>query len=168
MYAVSKQHGFNVETFVLVIDAEGWGLRLATSDAYAFIKGMASTDSDHYPERLGNMIIINAPYVLSIAWKVIQGFLDPVTKQKVKIVSSNRAEWEPLLQKYIDIDQIPFQYGGNAPDPIPEEAISAMNPAVAEVEVSAEMLAAVMLDDDAGGEDKVQAKSEDQHELTDK
>ena len=34
---------------------------------------MVSTDSDHYPERLGQLVLINAPSVLSIAWRVIQG-----------------------------------------------------------------------------------------------
>lgn len=31
--------GYNIETFVLVIDAAGWNLKLATNDAFAFIKG---------------------------------------------------------------------------------------------------------------------------------
>lgn len=47
---------------------------------------MAITDSDHYPERLGTMIIINAPSVLSFAWRIIQGFLDAVTKEKINIL----------------------------------------------------------------------------------
>ena len=34
-----KKTGYNIETFVLVIDAAGWNLKLATNDAFAFIKG---------------------------------------------------------------------------------------------------------------------------------
>jgi len=45
----SKDTGYNIETFVLIIDAAGWSMKLATSDAFAFIKGMVSTDADHYP-----------------------------------------------------------------------------------------------------------------------
>jgi hypothetical protein len=45
----SAETGYNIETFVAVVDAQGWSMRLATSDAFAFIKGMATTDSDHYP-----------------------------------------------------------------------------------------------------------------------
>jgi hypothetical protein len=127
----SKDTGYNVETFLLIVDSAGWNLSLATSDAFTFIKGMATTDSDHYPERLGTVVVINAPSVLAIAWRVVQGFLDPVTKQKIKIFSSNRQEWEPVLQQFIDRDQIPLQYGGTAPDPTAEEALSSMNPAPA-------------------------------------
>jgi hypothetical protein len=46
---------------------------------------MASTDGDHYPERLGTCIVINAPFMLSFAWKIIQGFLDDVQKAKIGI-----------------------------------------------------------------------------------
>lgn len=128
MYSQSKSTGYNIETFVVVIDAAGWGLRLATNDAFTFIKGMAVTDSDHYPERLGTLVVINAPSVLAVAYRVIQGFLDNVQKQKIRIMGTDRNEWLPVLQEYIDIDQIPMQYGGTAPDLPPDAAIDSMNP----------------------------------------
>jgi hypothetical protein len=126
MYEISKDTGFNIETFFLVIDAAGWNLSLATSDAFRFIKGMVVTDSDHYPERLGTLILVNAPSMLSYAWRIIQGFLDPVTKAKIHIFS-NPDEWRPVLLSYIDEDQIPRKYGGTAPDLSADEAISAMS-----------------------------------------
>ena len=43
MHEQSKATSYNIETFVLVVDAAGWHLSLATSDAFTFIKGMAST-----------------------------------------------------------------------------------------------------------------------------
>ena len=144
MHALSASSGYNIETFVLVIDAAGWGLRLATSDAFAFIKGMAVTDSDHYPERLGTMVIVNAPAVLSFAWRVIQGFLDPVTKEKIRILSCDPEEWQPVLRHYIDEDQIPRQYGGTAPDLTAQQAIDAMNPPTAAAAAVEEVSAAAM------------------------
>lgn len=128
MHSRSKKVGFNIETFVLVIDANAWSVQLATRDAFTFIKGMAVTDSDHYPERLGTMIIINAPSALAWAWSIIQGFLDPVTKAKVRIIGCNQKEWLPVLLEHIDIDQIPRQYGGTSEDLPAEEAIRQMNP----------------------------------------
>ena len=124
----SLSSGFNVETFVLVVDAKGWTLSLATSDAFTFIKGMASTDADHYPERLGCMILINAPSVLSFAWRIIQAFLDDVTKAKIKIMGSDPKEWQPVLFDLIDRDQVPQMYGGFAADPTPETAFASMDP----------------------------------------
>mmetsp|Transcript_4398 Transcript_4398/g.4521 ORF Transcript_4398/g.4521 Transcript_4398/m.4521 type:complete len:308 (+) Transcript_4398:211-1134(+) len=127
MHEQSVATGYNIETFILIIDAADWHIGLATMDAYTFIKGMATTDSDHNPERLGKMIVINAPTMLSVAWRVIQGVLDDVQKAKIKILSNQR-DWLPELLEIIDIDQIPQQYGGNAPDPVLEDAFSSMEP----------------------------------------
>ena len=96
-------------------------------DAYTFIKGMATTDSDHNPERLGMMIVINAPVMLSVAWRVIQGVLDDVQRVKIKILSDPK-QWQPLLLSIIDKDQIPIEYGGEAPYWKPEDGYSSMEP----------------------------------------
>jgi hypothetical protein len=119
--------GYNIETFVVVIDAAGWHLGLATSDAYTFTRGMSSTDSDHYPERLGKLIVINAPTALSIAWRIISGFLDAVTLAKINIYSK-KSEWLPALLSIMNEDQIPAEYGGTAPDLTSEEALQSMDP----------------------------------------
>ena len=40
-------------------------------------------DQDHYPERLGVIVVVNAPRVISIVWNFIKKYLDPVTREKV-------------------------------------------------------------------------------------
>jgi hypothetical protein len=127
MHEQTLKTGYNIETFVIVIDAAGWNLGLATSDALTFIKGMAYTDSLHYPERLGLLIIINAPYVISFTWNIIKTFLDEVTKNKIQI-HSTQSTWFPVLCQYIDVDQIPQAYGGSAMDLNENDAIASMNP----------------------------------------
>lgn len=119
--------GYHIETFVVVIDAADWHLGLATSDAYTFIRGMSSTDSDHYPERLGKLIVINAPTALSFAWRIVSGFLDAVTLAKINIYSK-KSEWLPALLSIMNEDQIPLQYGGTSRDLTPEEALQSMDP----------------------------------------
>jgi hypothetical protein len=49
MYEQSKTTGCNIEIFMIVIDADVWGLQLA----------MIHTDSDHYPKRMGSLFVIN-------------------------------------------------------------------------------------------------------------
>lgn len=112
----TRQTGYNIETFVVVVDAAGWSLNLATHDGYSFIRGMSAVDSDHYPERLGCCLVINAPVMLSIAWRIVEPFLDSVTKSKIQIMSSP-SEWQPVLFSIVDKDQVPKMYGGNAPNP---------------------------------------------------
>lgn len=117
----------NIETFVIIIDAAGWSLRLATGQAMTFIKGMAMTDSAHYPERLGKLIVINAPAALAIAWRIISTFLDDIQRAKIKILADKK-EWFPVLLETMDISQIPRMYGGEAPDYSAEEAFRSLDP----------------------------------------
>ena len=123
----SKELRCNIETFVCIIDAAGWSLRLATRDAFTFIKEMAAADSNHYPERLGKLIVINAPSVLSVAWKFISSLLNDVQRAKIKIFSA-RKDWLPVLLEFIDENQIPRKYGGTAPDLSSEETFQSLNP----------------------------------------
>ena len=73
---------------------------------------MALMDSSYYPERLGRMIIINAPSMFSWAWRIFQGFLNDVQRSKITIHGSDPEEWKPVLLTYIAADQIPLEYGG--------------------------------------------------------
>jgi len=124
----SQETGYNIETMVVIIDAAGWSMKLATGDAFTFIKGMATTDADHYPERLGTLLIINAPAVLSFAWKITSAFLDDVTKAKISILSSP-TEWQPRLFSLVDRSQVPKMYGGTADD-LKNNCILSMNPPI--------------------------------------
>ena len=108
--------GYNIETFVVIVDASEFSLNLATSDALSFIKSMSAVDCNHYPERLGCCLIINAPFMLSLTWNIIETFLDSVTKAKIKIMSGP-SEWQPVLFSLIEKDQVPMMYGGTARDP---------------------------------------------------
>ena len=125
MHEKTKSTGHNIEAFVCIIDASGWTMQLATSDAFTFIKAMVSTDSDHYPERLGQLVVINAPSMLAWAWRIIQTFLDNVTKAKVQIYGSDKSVWQCKLLEIINEDQIPECYGGKAKV---LESITSMNP----------------------------------------
>lgn len=118
MRATSLSSGYNIETFVIIIDAAHWHLGLCTKEALTFIQGMASIDSDHYPERLGALVVINAPSVLSIAYRVIAALLDDVQRKKIQILT-HKNDWFPVLLELMDEDQIPLQYGGTYPDPDP-------------------------------------------------
>lgn len=60
----------------------------------------------HYPERLGLALIVNMPYVVQLFLSLIMPFVDPVTRQKIKI-NPNVVE-----QGIIDADQVFQEWGG--------------------------------------------------------
>lgn len=42
--------------------------------------------ADHYPERLGNFFIVDAPRLFSSLWSAISRFVDPKTKKKIQFL----------------------------------------------------------------------------------
>jgi len=121
----SEALGYNIETTCGVIDLEGWHLGLITKSSSKLMQMIAETDSDHYPERLGIVFVINCPPTLVVAWKIMSVWLDARTKEKIHFLAGKK-EYLPTLLKYIDEDQIPAIYGGKPKPvkPIPTEPVS--------------------------------------------
>ena len=110
----SEAQGKNVETWQIVIDASGWYLGLATGGALGFLRKIAAIDSDHYPERLGRLTVVNAPWVLSGTWMMIRSWLDARQQAKISIMSG-QSSWEKVLKDEHDgIPEaaLPARYGG--------------------------------------------------------
>lgn len=61
------------------------------------------------------MLIVNAPTFFSATWRLIKGWLDARTANKIEVISS-RATMENRLLEFIDADQLPSDYGGKAQD----------------------------------------------------
>mmetsp|Transcript_20398 Transcript_20398/g.24710 ORF Transcript_20398/g.24710 Transcript_20398/m.24710 type:complete len:390 (-) Transcript_20398:224-1393(-) len=122
----SQVTGKYVNKTCSILDMKGFTLSMLTGEATEIIKMIAKTDSDYYPETMGAMFIINAPTVFSMAWSVIQGFLDPRTVSKIR-VCRGESEWKPKLLEEIGCDNMPAELGGNGPPCLPS------NPAFKEV-----------------------------------
>ena len=56
---------------------------------YKFIKIASSVASDNYPEILGRMFIVNAPFFFTGIWTMCKPFLDDGTKKKITILGSD-------------------------------------------------------------------------------
>lgn len=60
----------------------GFGMGKLTS-----LKGLLQKGSgimqDNYPETLGNMYIINAPFIFTAAWAIVKNFVDEKTQKKI-------------------------------------------------------------------------------------
>jgi hypothetical protein len=67
----------------------------------AFIKWSAKLSQDYYPEILGKMVVVNAPFVFSGIFSVIKGWLDEKTRKKIYVVGS---DYQRILTEHIDLD----------------------------------------------------------------
>eukprot|EP00188_Purpureofilum_apyrenoidigerum_P000497 Plantae.Rhodophyta-Purpureofilum_apyrenoidigerum.ctg12151.p1 GENE.Plantae.Rhodophyta-Purpureofilum_apyrenoidigerum.ctg12151~~Plantae.Rhodophyta-Purpureofilum_apyrenoidigerum.ctg12151.p1 ORF type:complete len:296 (-),score=69.50 Plantae.Rhodophyta-Purpureofilum_apyrenoidigerum.ctg12151:266-1153(-) len=113
--AVSPQ-----EKMVLILDFKGYGLRNAPS-----VKVMKETLhilQNHYPERLGLAICVEAPALFFGFYKVITPFIDPVTAKKVQFLERTKQFAEgtkalATMKEFFDLDQVEAEYGGNIKEP---------------------------------------------------
>ena len=60
------------------------------------------------------MLLINAPSFFTLTWRLIRGWLDARTSNKIEVLGS-RKTWEKRLLELVDADQLPSDYGGTGP-----------------------------------------------------
>lgn len=95
------------EKFTIIGDLKGYGYR--NSDVRGYLAAL-SILQDYYPERLGKVIVINAPYIFMTLWKIIYPFIDKNTRNKIVFVDNKRMK--ATLLEDIDECQLPEIYGG--------------------------------------------------------
>mmetsp|Transcript_43057 Transcript_43057/g.133861 ORF Transcript_43057/g.133861 Transcript_43057/m.133861 type:complete len:381 (-) Transcript_43057:17-1159(-) len=104
--------GRDITSVVTIVDAEGLAAQnLLAGASYTWAQGMARIDQDHYPDRLGQLLVINAPQMVYRFWKVVQYFLPEQTRERVSLYSG-REKWLPKLLELVDPEELPPEYGG--------------------------------------------------------
>ncbi|KAK9729377.1 hypothetical protein K7432_000342 [Basidiobolus ranarum] len=89
-----------------IIDTSGFNMSKVDFSAANFLVGCMEA---YYPECLGNLYIVDAPWVFSGFWKMISPLLDPVIQSK--IIFCKRKE----LCNHIDPEQLLESFGGKDP-----------------------------------------------------
>lgn len=59
---------------------------------------------------MGNMFIVNAPYLFSTVWSLVKPWLDEATVRKIHILGRG---FKTELQQYIDPAHLPADLGGS-------------------------------------------------------
>ena len=65
---------------------------------------------DYYPETMGKFYLVNTPWLLSKVWGIIEGWLDPITREKIKSLGSKETKAGLLAQ--IPAENLPVDLGG--------------------------------------------------------
>ena len=98
---------------VCVLDLEGLSASSMNRHVMEIIKVQSRIDNLCYVETLSKMCIVNAPVFFSAIWKIIKGFLDVRTQNKIEIFSSKKKANARLLE-LVDAKYLPGDYGGTA------------------------------------------------------
>jgi hypothetical protein len=108
------EYSANPISTLCVLDLENFGLANCTQKMMDQVKLYIKTDNVCYPETLGKMLVINAPWLINKIWAVIKGWLDPRTCQKIEIIGGK--DGIKRLRELVSKDQLPARYGGDAGD----------------------------------------------------
>ena len=106
--ACSRKAGHLLETCCSIMDLKGVGISRAPQ-VYSYVRQASVISQNYYPERLGHLYIINAPWGFSGVWSMIKGWLDPVTVQKIHILGSG---YQAELLKQVPAEHLPKAFGG--------------------------------------------------------
>ncbi|KAK2594828.1 cytosolic factor, phosphatidylinositol/phosphatidylcholine transfer protein [Conoideocrella luteorostrata] len=106
--ACSRKAGYLLETSCSIMDLKGVTLTKVPS-VYSFISQVTVISQNYYPERLGKLYLINAPWGFSTIWGVVKGWLDPVTVKKIHILGSG---YQTELLKQVPAENLPKEFGG--------------------------------------------------------
>eukprot|EP01032_Pedospumella_encystans_P009300 gene9300-10960_t len=98
-----------------IVDLEGLGMEHCTGPAFEQMESTVALDNVCYPETLGKMFAVNAPWLAVKTWDIVKGWFDSRTQSKIEILGSGPEMNEKLLT-YINADVLPVKYGGTAPD----------------------------------------------------
>eukprot|EP00271_Cylindrocystis_brebissonii_P013566 TRINITY_DN33506_c0_g1_i1.p1 TRINITY_DN33506_c0_g1~~TRINITY_DN33506_c0_g1_i1.p1 ORF type:complete len:264 (-),score=55.94 TRINITY_DN33506_c0_g1_i1:328-1119(-) len=66
----------------------------------------------HYPERVGQLFLVHVPYVFWSFWKLVEPFVDPITRKKIHFVEDKNLT--SVLLAAMPADIVPKDYGGKA------------------------------------------------------
>lgn len=77
---------------------------------------------NHYPERLGKAVLLDAPWLFSGAFRALQPFIDPVTREKISFLSTTHAQHVEQLGAMVDRAVVETDLGGLLTKPHFDEA----------------------------------------------
>lgn len=106
--ACSRKAGQLLETCCSIMDLKGVGISRVSS-VYGYVKMASAISQNYYPERLGKLYLINAPFGFSTVFSVVKGFLDPVTVNKIHVLG---AGYQSELLAQVPKENLPKQFGG--------------------------------------------------------
>jgi len=100
-----------------ILDVDGIGIFDFAGEAVEFVKKATAVVQEHYPERGFMVFIINAPLWFTSIWAVVSTWVNPNTRDKIKILGKH---YHDEVFKVVPRENLPECYGGTNPRPLSE------------------------------------------------
>lgn len=103
-----------VQQIVVICDAKKFTFKQMTAPgATELALDEVKRTELHYPDGLKLLVVVNAPKVAKLAYKIVKPFVSEKTIKNVKLFPKCNAKVKNYLLQYIDAEQLPQKYGGN-------------------------------------------------------
>lgn len=107
--------GRRVLGVVVIMDCDGLGYATLYKPALELLKAAWHQDSSYYPEGLHRLFLVNCPTMVTFAYSVVKGWLDPRVQKKIEFLKPHETK-ERLLQ-WVDAANLPEFLGGTCTCP---------------------------------------------------
>jgi len=94
----------------IVLDCDGFGMSM--NPPMRATRKLLKMLQDHYPDRLGVIVILNMASTAQMVYKIVAPFIPDVVRRKIHIIPNKKEEQYGMLKKLIDEKYIPIKYGG--------------------------------------------------------
>jgi len=103
-----------VQQIFIIVDAKKFTFKQMTAPGATEL-GLEEVKKleTHYPDGLKMLVVVNAPKVAKMAYKIAKPFVSEKTLKNVKLFPKCNAKVKNFLLQYISIDELPQKYGGN-------------------------------------------------------
>ncbi|OWF42695.1 retinal-binding protein-like [Mizuhopecten yessoensis] len=106
--------GKRVDGLTVIFDMEGVSTKMLWRPGMQMYLHLVKLLEDNYPEMMRRLLVINAPKIFPLLYKLARPLISDDMKDKIHIAGG---DYKELLFKYIDPRNIPACYGGTLTDP---------------------------------------------------
>eukprot|EP00388_Colpodella_angusta_P005779 GDKJ01017634.1.p1 GENE.GDKJ01017634.1~~GDKJ01017634.1.p1 ORF type:complete len:306 (+),score=67.83 GDKJ01017634.1:12-929(+) len=111
--ACSIEQGHAIDQIVTILDLKGMGIFSFNATVREVLKKLNDVGSNHYPELLKKLILVNTPTSFSVVLQFLKLILPERTLGKILVLYSMKDEHErKKLQEWVSPDQLPDFLGG--------------------------------------------------------
>jgi len=116
---IAKTKGYSPGGIVIE-DLSGLGMGHAHRKVLEYLTTIAKIDESYYPAILRKYYIINAPYVFTMMWKVVQTLFSAQTLAKFEILGSDKEANHQIFKQIIPEKYLPDYLGGTSKFQMPK------------------------------------------------
>lgn len=99
--------------WMVIVDLSDLDWHWHLISGFRYIRMLMNQDALHYPERLGQVFVINTPAYMQIFWRQMKYWIDAKTRERITFYGGSK-EWHGPLSEVMDLRLLPKHLGGEA------------------------------------------------------